>query len=188
MEPIGNILGGPVPLRRPLAVNGKENSPSRPGSEGSIHQQHHTLKDMEKPATPPPPPAPITTNIVESIPDDAPKQPPFFVGCAGCDKWWTVMDEPLYTCADCTGLIQLDRKCRDLHMRDELKKKGLKCKKEHKFIEIAKWEGERFRDMPKDCLPLPSRVSNEKKWITPDEWKQTVRALYLPESSTPEPA
>ncbi|KAJ8120703.1 hypothetical protein ONZ43_g2657 [Nemania bipapillata] len=125
-------------------------------------------------------PARIATDIVEAAPDDAPPKPTWFVGCDGCDGQWTVMDEPLYNCADCVGNIQLDRRCYDLHMKDELLLKAFKCKKEHKFLEIPAWDGERFKDLPKGFLPLSA--NNQKKWMPLDEWKEKLRQKYLPES------
>ncbi|KAI1757896.1 hypothetical protein F4782DRAFT_475563 [Xylaria castorea] len=135
------------------------------------------LKDEE--VQPKAPPARIATDIVEAAPEDAPPKPTWFVGCDGCDGQWTVMDEPLLNCVDCVGNIQLDRRCHALLMNDQLNIKGSKCKKEHKFIEIPSWDAERFKDLPRGCLPLP--VNNPKRWVPLEEWKETLRRLYLPE-------
>ncbi|KAI1178306.1 hypothetical protein F4777DRAFT_538203 [Nemania sp. FL0916] len=111
-----------------------------------------------------------------------PPKPTWFVGCDGCDGTWTVMDEPLYNCADCVGHVQLDARCHALLMRDELHLKGFMCRKEHKFLEIPAWDAERFRDLPKGCLPVPAQVGGdkgEKKWISLEEWKEGLRRRYL---------
>ncbi|KAI1189668.1 hypothetical protein F5B17DRAFT_390131 [Nemania serpens] len=126
-------------------------------------------------------PARVATDIVEDDPDDAPAKPTWFVGCDGCYGQWTVMDEPLFNCADCVGNIQLDRQCYDLLKDDQLDMKGLKCRKEHKFLEIPAWDGERFKDMPRGCLPLPAQLNQGKRWIPLEEWKERLRQLYLPE-------
>ncbi|KAI0469130.1 hypothetical protein F4859DRAFT_488674 [Xylaria cf. heliscus] len=121
----------------------------------------------------------ISTDIVELIPENAPPKPTWFVGCDGCDRQWTVMDVPLLTCADCVGNIQLDHQCYALLMNDQLRMKGFKCKKEHKFLEIPSWDAQRFKDLPKGYLPLPA--NNPKRWIPLEEWKETLRRRYLPE-------
>jgi hypothetical protein len=153
-------------------MNGKSSPPVRSNSRDTVRTQ-----------TPPPQPASISTDIVESVPDDAPWEPALLVICDGCDKGWAVMDEPLYTCADCVGEVQLDRQCHALLMKDQLKKKGFRCKKEHKYFEIPKWDAERFKDVPRGCLPLPASVSKERRWIPLDEWKRTLRELYLPDKA-----
>jgi hypothetical protein len=140
----------------------------------SIHEED--LESHEKPH-----PSKISTSSVDPVLEDAPLKPAQFVGCDGCDRWWTVMDEPIYTCADCVGQTQLDQKCYDLLMKDQLKTRGFKCKKTHTFIQIPSWDSARFKDMPKDYLPVPTNVSRDTKWISPDEWKATLRELYLPE-------
>ncbi|KAJ8126198.1 hypothetical protein O1611_g7440 [Lasiodiplodia mahajangana] len=123
------------------------------------------------------PPARIATDIVEAAPDEAPPKPTWFVACDGCGGQWTVMDEPLFTCADSVGNIYLDRRCHDLLMKDQLDLKGFRCKKEHRFIEIPAWDGERYNGMPKGYLPLPA--NNPKKWTPLEEWKETLRRKYL---------
>ncbi|KAI8631164.1 hypothetical protein F5Y19DRAFT_425266 [Xylariaceae sp. FL1651] len=182
------------------AIEG-ERSRSRSSGRASVHSHSDdTLKDIDKPvrmssAPPVPgsahesdddihvrvPPKKISTDIVESAPYGAPPKPTWFVSCDGCGGQWTVMDEPLYTCADCVGTVQLDHKCHELLMNDQLKKKGLVCKKEHKFLEVPSFDEERFKDMPQGCVPLPDSKGNEKRWITLDEWKNTLRQLYLPD-------
>ncbi|GAW26095.1 putative neutral amino acid permease protein [Rosellinia necatrix] len=132
-------------------------------------------------AQPRAPPARISTDIVEAAPDDAPPKPTSFVICDGCDKEWTVMDEPLLSCADCVGIVQLDRQCHASFMKGELKKKGLRCKKEHRFLEVPSWDADRFSPMPKGYLPFPVNADSQKRWIPLEEWKKTLKRLYLPE-------
>ncbi|KAI0407243.1 hypothetical protein F4802DRAFT_46589 [Xylaria palmicola] len=149
--------------------------PGRTGTASSAPAPAHA--DDETPARPPP--ARISTDIVEAAPDDAPLKPTWFVGCDGCDGQWTVMDEPLFNCADCVGDIQLDRRCYELHKKGELRIKGLKCKKEHKFLEIPSWDAERFQQMPRGCLPLPANMNHQRRWIPLEEWRENLRRLYL---------
>ncbi|KAI1153321.1 hypothetical protein F4825DRAFT_415644 [Nemania diffusa] len=122
------------------------------------------------------PPARIATDVIEAAPDAAPPKPTWFVACEGCEGQWTVMDQPLFTCADCVGHIY-DRRCYDLLMKDELELKAFKCRKEHKFLEISAWDEERFKDLPKGYIPLPT--NNQKKWIPLEEWKNKLRRQYL---------
>ncbi|OTA62308.1 hypothetical protein K449DRAFT_395053 [Hypoxylon sp. EC38] len=114
--------------------------------------------------------------------DGGPIQPTWLVSCDGCYKQWTVMDEPLYTCADCLGVIQLDKECHAQLLKGELKKKRFECKKEHTFMEIPKLDVSLFEGMPKGCVPLPDSGDKAKRWITLDEWKGELRKLYLDES------
>ncbi|KAK5626047.1 hypothetical protein RRF57_001763 [Xylaria bambusicola] len=72
------------------------------------------------------------------------------------------MDQPLLNCADCVGNIQLDYKCYALLMQDELKIPGFKCRKEHKFLEIPSWDEARFKDMPKNYLPLSPDLNHRR--------------------------
>ncbi|KAL7622040.1 hypothetical protein AAE478_007541 [Parahypoxylon ruwenzoriense] len=116
--------------------------------------------------------------LVESS-EDAPEKPTWFVSCDGCDKEWTVMDVPLYVCSDCVGALQLCPECHALLQKGELKKKGFKCKKEHAFIQIPKWDPSLVEGMPKACVPLPDSKDKSKRWITLDEWKGELRRLYL---------
>lgn len=157
----------------------KEDKPTTTAvtSVASSTQTHEEdSKSHEKPH-----PSKISTEAVDPVLEDAPLKPAPFVYCDGCDRRWTVMDEPLYNCADCVGLTDLDQKCYDLLMRDQLKTRGFKCKKTHTFIQIPSWDGTRFKDMPKGYLPVPANVSKDTKWISCDEWKETLRKLYLPE-------
>ncbi|KAI0451336.1 hypothetical protein F5B21DRAFT_516841 [Xylaria acuta] len=147
----------------------------RTATAPSAPDSAHKDEEMQPKA----PPTRIATDIVEAAPDDAPPKPTWFVGCDGCDGQWTVMDVPLLTCADCVGNVQLDRQCHALLMNDQLDIKGFKCKKEHKFLEIPSWDAERFKDLPRGCLPLPA--NNPKRWVPLEEWKETLRQLYLPE-------
>ncbi|KAI8955339.1 hypothetical protein F4801DRAFT_528896 [Xylaria longipes] len=123
----------------------------------------------------------IVTDVVEAAPKGAPPKPTWFVSCDGCDRQWTVMDEPLLNCADCVGNVQLDRRCHTLLMNDQLNIEGFKCKKEHKFLEIPSWDAERFKDLPRGYLPLPA--NNQKRWLPLEEWKETLRRLYLSEQA-----
>ncbi|RWA09240.1 hypothetical protein EKO27_g5854 [Xylaria grammica] len=171
-------------------INGKENGttqnggagendgkPVRTGTAASAPELLHEDKEFQPKARP----ARIATDIVEAEPEDAPPKPTWFVGCDGCDRQWTVMDEPLLNCADCVGNIQLDRQCHALLMKDELKIPGFKCKKEHKFLEIPSWDEERAKDVPKNCVLLPASASNQKKWIPLDQWKENLTKKYLQE-------
>ncbi|KAI2472939.1 hypothetical protein F4781DRAFT_294558 [Annulohypoxylon bovei var. microspora] len=110
---------------------------------------------------------------------DDPAQPGWVVSCDGCYRQYTVMDEPLYTCADCLGATQLDAGCHALLLKGELKeKKGFTCKKEHTFIELPRWDEKEYEGMPRGSVPLPDG-ENGKKWITLEEWKKELRELYL---------
>ncbi|KAI1260170.1 hypothetical protein F5Y18DRAFT_406504 [Xylariaceae sp. FL1019] len=174
---------------------------SQPGgrsrSRGSAHSpQSEIPKHVDKPtqtsaAHPPdgttqataeqPHPSRISTDIVEVTPPSTPPKPTWFVGCAGCDKEWTLMDEPLYTSADTVGVEKLCGECYALLMKDQLPRKGLKSKKEHKFLDIPAWDEDRYGDMPHNCLPLPKSKDDTKRWILLEEWKESLRRLYLPE-------
>ncbi|KAI0846413.1 hypothetical protein F5Y00DRAFT_145193 [Daldinia vernicosa] len=109
----------------------------------------------------------------------APREPSWYVWCDGCEKRWAVADAPLYTCADCLGEVQLDGECYELHKKGELKKKGLKCTKEHTFIEIAAFDASLYKDIPKGSVPLPDAKPEEKRWMSLDEWKDELKKLYL---------
>ncbi|KAH9988834.1 hypothetical protein F4779DRAFT_267706 [Xylariaceae sp. FL0662B] len=111
--------------------------------------------------------------------EDKPAKPSWLVSCDGCDKQWTIMDAPLYTCSDCIGTCQLDKECHALLLDGKLKKKGLKCKKEHSFIEIPEWDLRLVDGMPKGCVPLPDSKEKEKRWTTLEQWKSDLRRLYL---------
>ncbi|KAI1772333.1 hypothetical protein F4818DRAFT_183578 [Hypoxylon cercidicola] len=106
---------------------------------------------------------------------DRPAKPTWFVACAGCDRQWAVMDAPLLTCADCVGTTQLCRECHGLLAGGELKKKGLRCKKDHVFVEVPKWDPSLVEGMPRACVPLPDGTDPAKRWITLDEWKGELR-------------
>ncbi|KAI1741476.1 hypothetical protein F4680DRAFT_66146 [Xylaria scruposa] len=172
--PVNGKARGSAQSHNGDAVNGNGKL-IRTATASSAPAPAHKDEEAQPKATP----ARIATDIVEAAPEDAPPKPTWFVGCDGCDGQWTVMDEPLLNCADCVGNIQLDRRCHALLMNDQLNIKGFKCKKEHKFLEIPSWDAERFKDMPRGCLPLP--VNNSKRWIPLEEWKETLRRLYLPE-------
>lgn len=153
----------------------EDGKPIRTATTSSAPESAHKDQEVQPKAHP----ARIATDIVEAAPEDAPSKPTWFVGCDGCDGQWTVLDVPLLNCADCVGDIQLHRQCHALLMNDQLHVKGFKCKKEHKFIEIPSWDAERFKDIPRGCLPLP--VGNQKRGIPLEEWKETLRRRYLPE-------
>ncbi|KAI1760247.1 hypothetical protein GGR53DRAFT_94768 [Hypoxylon sp. FL1150] len=106
---------------------------------------------------------------------DGPAKPTWFAACAGCDKQWVVMDSPVYTCADCVGTTQLCRECYGLLGKGELKKKGLKCKKGHAFVEVPGWDASLVEGMPRACVPLPDSTDKAKRWITLDEWRGELR-------------
>ncbi|KAI0973487.1 hypothetical protein F4678DRAFT_426890, partial [Xylaria arbuscula] len=125
------------------------------------------------------PPSRIATDIIEAAPREAPPKPTWFIGCAGCDEKWTVMDQPLLSCADCVGNTKLDHRCYSLHMQGELKIPGFKCRKEHQFLEIPSWDEARFKDMPKHCVPLTADINSQKRWIPLDEWKENLKRQYL---------
>ncbi|KAI0155228.1 hypothetical protein GGR57DRAFT_464602 [Xylariaceae sp. FL1272] len=184
--------------RRDSSQSVSSQSGGRSRSRGSGHSpSSETRKDIEKPvqtstAHPPdgtaqvsdeqPHPTRISTDIVEVTPPNAPPKPTWFVGCDGCDKEWTLMDEPLYTCADTVGVEQLCRDCYALLMNDQLRRKGVKSKKEHKFLDIPAWDEDRYENMPHNYLPLPNSKDGAKRWISQEEWKQNLRRLYLPEA------
>ncbi|KAI1129707.1 hypothetical protein F5Y10DRAFT_237803 [Nemania abortiva] len=154
---------------KPTSVNG--NGVGKPARTVTAPEPAH--KDEFQVKTPP---TRIATDIVEAAPEDAPPKPTWFVACECCDGHWTVMDQPLFCCADCVGNV-LDRRCYDLLMNDQINLRGFNCKKEHKFLEIPAWDGERFGDMPRGYLPLPG--NKEKRWIALEEWKETLRRQYL---------
>ncbi|KAI1338801.1 hypothetical protein F5Y15DRAFT_385383 [Xylariaceae sp. FL0016] len=119
----------------------------------------------------------------DSNSEGSPAKPSWFVNCAGCDKQWTFMNEPLHTCADCVGTLQLCGNCHSLLVDGKLTRKGLKCKKEHKFIEIPPCQPTLYEGMPKGCVPLPDSKNASKRWITLDEFKTGLRKRY-PEDET----
>ncbi|XDG05652.1 hypothetical protein ABKA04_005267 [Annulohypoxylon sp. FPYF3050] len=140
----------------------------RPGVKEHKSQSSEVTRD---PTPEPKAPEPAEAN-------NNPIQPGWFVSCDGCYKQWTVMDETLYTCADCLGATQLDTSCHALLLKGELTKKGLSCKKEHTFIELPKWDEKEYEGMPKGSVPLPDGQPG-KKWMTLEEWKKELRGLYL---------
>ncbi|KAI1420010.1 hypothetical protein F5Y12DRAFT_166438 [Xylaria sp. FL1777] len=127
------------------------------------------------------PPTRISTDVVQAEQEEAPPKPKAFVRCDACKEQWTVMDQPLLTCADCVGNVRLDKRCHDLLMKGELKIPGFKCRKEHKFLEIPSWDEARFRNMPKHHVPLAANANSQKSWIPLDEWKENLRRQYLKE-------
>ncbi|OTB03693.1 hypothetical protein M426DRAFT_12405 [Hypoxylon sp. CI-4A] len=110
--------------------------------------------------------------------NDTPEQPSWLVQCDGCSKQYTVLDTPIYTCADCLGDVQLDADCYALHKKGELKKKGSNCVG-HSFIELPKWDAKLYEGMPRGYVPLPDSTDKAKRWIPLDEWKGELRTLYL---------
>ncbi|CAJ2505515.1 Uu.00g129090.m01.CDS01 [Anthostomella pinea] len=119
---------------------------------------------------------------VDAATDSSPSKPSWFVSCDGCDKQWTVMDVPLYSCADCVGHVQLDKECHTLLLQDKLgRKKGFACRRDHAFVEIPRWEPGRFAGLPKGAVPLPDGVNGEggERWISLEEWKGRLRRKYL---------
>ncbi|KAI1799920.1 hypothetical protein F4811DRAFT_69805 [Daldinia bambusicola] len=107
------------------------------------------------------------------------EKPAAYLSCDGCDKQWTVADEPLYTCADCLGQMQFDGECYVRHKKGQLKKKGLKCMKEHTFIQVPGFDANLYQDMPKGSVPLPDSKPGEKIWMSLNEWKDELKKLYL---------
>ncbi|KAI2626925.1 hypothetical protein GGS26DRAFT_144955 [Hypomontagnella submonticulosa] len=108
--------------------------------------------------------------------EPAPDKPTWFVDCDGCHRQWTVMDEPLYTCADCVGAIQLCEQCYARMKRGELKRKGLRCKKDHAFFEVPRWDAGMFNG---GSVPLPDSKDGEKRWMPLDQWRGELRKMYL---------
>ncbi|KAI0887806.1 uncharacterized protein GGS22DRAFT_154345 [Annulohypoxylon maeteangense] len=141
----------------------------KPGGKGEHKSQPSEVIREPTPELKAPEPACIS---------DDPNQPGWFVSCDGCYKQWTVIDEPVYTCADCLGATQLDAECYALLLKGELKKKGINCKKEHTFIELPNWDEKEYEGMPKGSVPLPDGEKG-KKWMTLEEWKKELRGLYL---------
>ncbi|KAI0394939.1 hypothetical protein F5Y17DRAFT_234248 [Xylariaceae sp. FL0594] len=151
------------------------------GSTGTSIASHTTTPTEDAESHEKPHPSKISTDVVEPSMEGAPPKPAQLVACDGCDRWWTVMEEPLYTCADCVGQIQLDQQCYDLLMKDQLKTRGFRCKKTHTFIQLPAWDAARFKDMPKGYLPIPASVSQDNRWISCEEWKKKIQSLYLPD-------
>ncbi|KAI0433793.1 hypothetical protein F5Y09DRAFT_298217 [Xylaria sp. FL1042] len=151
--------------------------PVRTSTASSAPNPAHEGEEIEPKA----PPTRISTDIVEATPEEAPPKPTWFVSCDGCEEQWTVMDQPLLYCADCVGTVVLNSRCHDSLMKGELKISGLKCRKEHKFLEIPPWDEVRFRGMPKNYLPLSTSANNQKAWIPLDEWKENLKRQYLVE-------
>ncbi|KAI1356061.1 hypothetical protein F5Y01DRAFT_310246 [Xylaria sp. FL0043] len=153
------------------------NKPIRTSTAASAPLPAHEDEESEART----PPTRIATDIVEAAPEEAPPKPTWFVSCDGCDEQWTVMDQPLFYCADCVGTVVLNSRCHDLLLKGELKIPGSTCRKEHKFLEIPAWDEERFKDMPKHCLPLPPSANSQKAWIPLEEWKENLKRHYLVE-------
>ncbi len=108
-----------------------------------------------------------------------PQKPRSYVSCDGCGKEWTVLDVPLYTCADCAGTAQFDEGCYALLQEGELRKRGLKCKKGHEMFLVPKWDPRLLRDVPKGCVPLINDVGDVEKWISLVEWKERLKGKYM---------
>ncbi|KAH9907606.1 hypothetical protein F4778DRAFT_548298 [Xylariomycetidae sp. FL2044] len=109
-----------------------------------------------------------------------PPEPSWFVGCDGCDtKAFVVMTEDLYTCADCVAVVQLCVDCHARLQKGELKAKNLKCKKEHEFFTIPKYDDALIDGMPKGYVPLPDSKDKTQRWIPLDTWKGRLRKLYI---------
>ncbi|RYP58600.1 hypothetical protein DL769_008887 [Monosporascus sp. CRB-8-3] len=109
-----------------------------------------------------------------------PQKPNTYISCDGCGKQWTVMEVPLYTCADCVGDVQFDEDCYALLQKGELRARNLSCRKDHEMFLIPKWDPGIMRDVPKGCVPLvdgPDKDGN--KWITMQEWKSRLESKYL---------
>ncbi|RYP10329.1 hypothetical protein DL765_008139 [Monosporascus sp. GIB2] len=109
-----------------------------------------------------------------------PQKPNSYISCDGCGKQWTVMEVPLYTCADCVGDVQFDEDCYALLQKGELRAKDLRCSKDHEMFLISRWEPAVMRDVPKGCVPLvdgPDKDGN--RWITMEEWKRRLESKYL---------
>lgn len=110
-------------------------------------------------------------------------EPEVCVTCDGvCGRKWTIIDEPLYTCADCVGGVQFDQGCYELLQKGDLRKRDLPCKKEHEMFVIPKWDPALMHDLPEGCVPLVNGDGvgdTGKRWITMDEWKARLRHRYL---------
>ncbi|KAI8965147.1 hypothetical protein F5Y11DRAFT_37295 [Daldinia sp. FL1419] len=109
----------------------------------------------------------------------APEKPTWNVGCDGCDKRWTIMEAPLYSCADCLSQIQIDSECYARHEKGELKIRGTKCREEDVYIKIPGFDASFYKDMPKGSVTVPDAKDGEKRWISLDEWKDELKKLYL---------
>ncbi|KAK6957134.1 hypothetical protein Daesc_002419 [Daldinia eschscholtzii] len=153
------------------------NTPAITVTNGNLTSGAHDVAAQEVDNAVPEPLTPSESSDDESV--EAPEKPFPFVCCDGCDKQWTIMDVPLYTCADCLGQIQFDSECYELHKKGELKRKGLKCTKEHVFIGIPAFDASLYEGMPKGSVPLPDFKPGEKRWISLDEWKDELRKLYI---------
>ncbi|KAI0386389.1 hypothetical protein F5Y04DRAFT_121540 [Hypomontagnella monticulosa] len=119
----------------------------------------------------------VKDGVAESRP--GPEKPSWFVSCDGCDRQWTVVDETMYTCADCVGVVEIDAQCCAQLQRGELKRKGLRCRKDHTFIELPKWDAEIYKGMPRGSVPLPDSKDGEKRWMPLDQWRGELRRMYL---------
>ncbi|KAI1100326.1 hypothetical protein F4804DRAFT_348596 [Jackrogersella minutella] len=153
-EPTNANGSAAKPLERKRSHNGSVTPPLKPGTPPHLDRDSASVHD-------------------------GPLQPVAFVSCDGCYRQWTVMGEPLYTCADCLGATQFDAECHALLLRDEMQKKGVRCRKDHAFIELPKWDAREYEGMPKNCVPLPDGTGGGKRWITLEEWKRELRGLYL---------
>ncbi|KAI1498298.1 hypothetical protein F5X99DRAFT_334647 [Biscogniauxia marginata] len=189
-----NASFDPRPTRRQTPTNSTSTASRRPkGNSPRAHSHdsnhNHALEKSKANGHKPDEPSVSATSAEEylvSPPSEAsedplgstPSKPGWMVTCAGCDKRWTVMDVPLYTCADCVGSVQLDEECHALLTKGQLNVRGLKCKKDHVFIPIPRWEPTLFAGMPKKCLPLPDG-DEKRRWISVDEFKGELRRIYL---------
>ncbi|KAM0817904.1 putative Fungal STAND N-terminal Goodbye domain-containing protein [Seiridium cardinale] len=110
----------------------------------------------------------------------APAKPAWFASCHGCDKEWIILDEPLYTCADCVGGLQLCQECHGRLMRRELhSKKSARCRAEHSRFLIPAWDPSTAGSCPKGSVPLPAAAQDGAKWISMEEWKGRLKKLYV---------
>ncbi|KAI0169269.1 hypothetical protein GGR52DRAFT_514396 [Hypoxylon sp. FL1284] len=113
-------------------------------------------------------------------------KPAWFVACDGCDRRWTVMDEPLRTCADCVGTTQLCVACHGqllgvggAGLEQKKMKKDFRCARGHAFVEVPAWDPSLAAGLPRACVPLPDGADPSRRWITLDEWKAELRRTYL---------
>lgn len=123
-----------------------------------------------------------STGISDANATHGPQRPSIYAECDGCGRRWTVMEEPLYACADCVGDVHLDEGCHARLLKGEPmpgKKRNLRCRKEHEMFLIPKWDTALVRDMPKDCVPLLDGADKGKKWVTLAEWKGQLNGKYL---------
>ncbi|KAL4895563.1 hypothetical protein BDV59DRAFT_156698 [Aspergillus ambiguus] len=93
-----------------------------------------------------------------------------FAICDGeCGYYWATASE-MWWCKDCINL-SFEKNCFRRLQQGTL---GLNiCDRQHEFLEIPKWDGERMRNIPKGSVPYGEKA------ISLEEWKKVISKKYV---------